>query len=99
VAARAYAVEALDRGGMHWDSTPRSLYGRYPTADGAPGVRPRHGHSKDHRPDLKQILFTCFGNRDGVPLMGRVEDGNRSDQRLNGEQIARVVVACSPEAL
>ena len=99
VAARAYAVEALDRGGMHWDSTSRSLYGRYPTADGAHGVTPRHGHSKDHRPDLKQILFTCFVNRDGVPLMGRVEGGNRSDKRLNGEQIAYVVTAFSPAAL
>ena len=99
VAARAYAVEALDRGGKHWDSTSRSLYGRYPTADGAPGARPRHGHAKDHRPDLKQIRFTCFVNRDGVPLMGRVEDGNRSDKRLNGEQIARVVAAFRPEAL
>ena len=99
VAAQAYAVEALDRGGMHGDSTSRSLYGRYPTADGPAGVVPRHGHSKDHRPDLKQILFTCFVNRDGVPLMGRVEDGNRSDKRLNREQIARVVAAFSPEAL
>ena len=99
VAAQAYAVEALDRGGMHWDSTSRSLYGRYPTADGPAGVVPRHGHSKDHRPDLKQILFTCFVNRDGVPLMGRVEDGNRSDKRLNSEQIARVVAAFSPAAL
>ena len=99
VAARAYAVEALDRGGMHGDSTSRSLYGRYPTADGAHGVTPRHGHSQDHRPDLKQILFTCCVNRDGVPLMGRVEDGNRSDKRLNGEQIARVVAAFRPEAL
>lgn len=99
VAARAYAVEALDRGGMHWDSTSRALYGRYPTADGVHGVTPRQGHSKDHRPDLKQILFTCFVNRDGVPLMGRVEDGNRSDKRLNAEQIAQLVAAFSPEAL
>ncbi len=99
VAARAYAVEALDRGGMHWDSTSRALYGRYPTADGVPGVTPRHGHSQDHRPDWKQILFTCFVNRDGVPLMGRVEDGNRSDKRLNAEQIAHLVAAFSPEAL
>ncbi len=99
VAARAYADEALDRGGMHGDSTSRSLYGRYPTADGPEGVHPRHGHSQDHRPDLKQIRFTCFVNRDGVPLMGRVEEGNRSDKRLNGEQLARVVAACSPAAL
>ncbi len=99
VAARAYAVEAIDRGGMHFDTTSRSLYGDYPTADGARGVTPRHGHSKDHRDDLKQILFTWFVNRDGVPLMGTVEDGNRSDKRLNRHQIDRIVQAFSPEAL
>ena len=99
VAARAYAVEAIDRGGMHFDTTSRSLYGDYPTADGAHGVTPRHGHSKDHRDDLKQILFTCFVNREGVPLRGTVEDGNRSDKRLNRHQIARIVQAFSPEAL
>lgn len=99
VAARAYAVEAIERGGMHFDTTSRSLYGDYPAADGTAGVTPRHGHSKDHRDDLKQILFTCFVNREGVPLMGTVEDGNRSDKRLNRQQIDRLVQAFSPEAL
>jgi transposase len=99
VAARAYAVEAIDRGGMHFDTTSRSLYGEYPTADGTAGVTPRHGHSKDHRDDLKQILFTCFVNREGVPLMGTVEDGNRSDKRLNRQQIDRIVRAFSPATM
>jgi transposase len=45
------------------------------------------------------MLFTCFVNREGVPLMGTVADGNRSDQRLNRDQIARIVRAFSPEAL
>ena len=63
------------------------------------GVTPRHGHSKDPRPDVKQILFTCFVNRDGGPLLGRVEDGKRSDQRRNGEPIAHLVAAFSPAAL
>lgn len=84
---------------MHFDTTSRSLYGSYPTADGTVGVRPRYGHSKDHRDDLKQIVLTCFVNRDGVPLMGTVEDGNRSDKRLNREQIDRLVQAFSPAAL
>ena len=99
VAARAVAVEAIDRGGMPCDTTSRSLYGEYPTADGTRGATPRHGHSKDHRPDLKQILVPCFVNRDGVPLMGTVEDGNRSDKRLNRDPMARIVQAFSPEAL
>lgn len=99
VAARTYAVEGIRPTGMHFDTTSRSLYGAYSTADGTAGVTPRYGHSKDHRDDLKQILFTCFVNREGVPLMGTVEEGNRSDKRLNREQIDRLVQAFSPEAL
>ena len=99
VAAWAYAVEAIDRGGMHFDTTSRSLYGDSPAAGGGRGVTPWHGHSKDHRPDLKPIRLTCFVNREGVPLMGTVEDGNRSDKRLNRAQIDRIVQAFSPEAL
>ncbi|MGC8474412.1 MAG: hypothetical protein ACP5PW_08430, partial [Candidatus Dormibacteria bacterium] len=34
-----------------------------------------------------------------VSLMGTVENGNRSDKRLNRHQIARIVQAFSPEAL
>ena len=54
VAARADAIEAMDRGGMPCDTTSRSLYGEDPTADGAHGVTPRHGHSKDHR-DVRSV--------------------------------------------
>lgn len=79
-AAVCSAVEALDRGGLHGNSMARAVYGRYPTADGAPGVTPRQGHSRDHRPDGKQILFPGFVNRHGVLLLGRVEDGNRFDK-------------------
>ena len=99
VAARADAVETIDRGGMHVDSTSRALYGDYPTADGTHGVTPRHGHSKDHRDDLTQLLFPCVVNREGVPRMGPGEDGNRSDKRLNRQQIDRLGQALSPEAL
>lgn len=99
VAARAYTLEGIRPTGMHFDTTSRSLYGAYPTADGTAGVAPRYGHSKDHRVDLKQIVFTGFVNRDGVPVMGTVEDGNRSDKRLNREQIDRIVAAFRPEAL
>ncbi len=99
VAARASTVEGIRPTGMHFDTTSRSLYGAYPTADGTAGVAPRYGHAQDHRADLKQIVFTWFVHRDGVPLMGTVEDGNRSDKRLNREQIDRIVAAFRPEAL
>jgi transposase len=70
---------------LHNDSTSISLFGQYPQAKGrtirgrrAPWVT--YGHSKDHRPDLKQILFILTTNVDGgVPVQFRCEDGNTSD--------------------
>ncbi len=47
----------------------------------------------------KPIRFTGVVNRDGVPLMRGVEEGHRSDKRLNGRQTVHVVAAMSPAAL
>jgi hypothetical protein len=63
------------------------------------GVHPAYGYSKDHRPDLKQLLMTLFVSRDGVPLFGTVESGHRSDKTLNAEMIDRLVQALTPEQL
>ena len=70
---------------MHNDSTSVSVHGRYETADG----RPRRGkptpavtfgHSKDHRPDLKQLMWILTVSADGsVPMAYRLADGNTSD--------------------
>ena len=56
----------------------------------ADGVRVAFGHSKDHRPDLKQILLSLLTNREGFPLWGEVHAGNASDKKLNTEVIARI---------
>jgi transposase len=40
------------------------------------------GHNKDHRPDLKQLLYILTVTRDGaVPVQFRVESGNATDDR------------------
>lgn len=99
VAARALAHEGVDCRFLHWDSTSRSLYGEYPTATGRGAVRPTYGHSKDHRPDLKQIVLTLLCNREGLPLVGEVRDGNSSDQKLNREMVAELCQSFSPQEL
>jgi transposase len=98
VAAQAYVREHISLESSHWDSTSCSLTGDYPQSDEA-AVKPAHGHSKAHRPDLKQLLLTLFVNRDGVPLFGTVESGQRSDKTLNGEMLDRLVEAMAPEQL
>ena len=98
MAAQAYVREAITLDGSHWDRTSCSLMGDYPGTDTA-RVKPAHGHSKAHRPDLKQLLLTLFVNREGVPLFGTVESGQRSDKTLNGEMLHRLVKAMAPEQL
>jgi hypothetical protein len=70
---------------LHNDSTTVTVTGNYPDADGrARGGKPtpaiRHGHNKDFRPDLKQLLFILTISADGaVPIACRVADGNTPD--------------------
>ena len=73
---------AFDR--LHNDSTSIALSGQYRAASGralrartAPAIT--FGFSKDHRPDLKQLLFILSVTADGVPASFRCADGNTSD--------------------
>ncbi len=80
---RAFGV-SLDE--LHNDSTSISFVGAYVHADGQrrflgrPTLAITWGHNKDHRPDLKQLLFILTISQDGgVPLHFHAADGNTSD--------------------
>jgi transposase len=76
---------------FHNDSTTVSFCGAYRGARGrkirgrtAPAIT--YGHSKAHRPDLKQLLFILTMNADGsIPVAFRCSDGNTSDSRTHVE--------------
>ncbi|CAB1128386.1 protein of unknown function [Candidatus Hydrogenisulfobacillus filiaventi] len=67
---------------VHWDRTTRSVHGTYPEAGFGSGVTPAYGHSQDHRPDLRQMILTLLGTREGIPVVGTVPEGNRRDKTL-----------------
>ncbi len=71
---------------IHSDTTSLSLYGEYPDQDDIEIVR---GYSKDHRPDLKQMLFGLSTVR-GVPLCGNVNNGNKDDHTWNLDTLAKL---------
>jgi transposase len=94
IALKALAVYAIPTPWLHQDTTTVALYGAYagteesvdtsgetadaPTLPVAP--RPAHGHSKDGRPDLKQVLLSLGVSGDGgLPLRLGLRDGNTSD--------------------
>jgi transposase len=70
---------------LHNDSTSIKFTGQYRAAKGrclrgkqAPWIT--YGFSKDHRPDLKQLLFILTTSADGgVPVLFRCTHGNTND--------------------
>lgn len=85
VVLRAVGEFNIDTGQLHNDSTSISVHGVYRDAVGTPRAgKPTPvitlGHSKDHRPDLKQLLWILTVSADGaVPVAYRLADGNTSD--------------------
>lgn len=80
---------------VHHDTTSVTLQGAYET-EAQP--RPAHGFSKDHRPDLKQLIYglTLHGAV-GMPLVSTVSAGNTSDPAVARDHLARLVEVL-PEA-
>jgi transposase len=81
----AVAEFSIDCSQLHNDSTSVKLTGVYANATGATRgskrtVAAKRGHSKDHRPDLKQLVFILTVTADGaVPVACRTTDGNVED--------------------
>lgn len=86
VAAHVVKEFGLRLDELHNDSTTVSFFGAYLSAAleqqvfGRPTLAITFGHSKDHRPDLKQLLFILTVTADGgVPLHFRAASGNVTD--------------------
>jgi transposase len=86
VVVRAVRAFGVDLAQLHNDSTTVTFTGEYRQARGRTlrGQRALaigHGHNKDHRPDLKQLLFVLTVSADGaVPIHYRACDGNTEDR-------------------
>jgi len=75
----------LDMSRIHNDSTTVKAYGKIggTTKD---GLRMANGKSKDHRPDLMQLLFSLTISSDGaVPVHYKTYPGNRTDDTTHIE--------------
>ena len=75
----------IDMSQLHNDSTSISVHGDYASAArgkvaGTPTPAITYGHSKDRRPDLKQLVYILTVTADGaVPVLYRLADGNTCD--------------------
>ncbi|HEX9709125.1 MAG TPA: transposase, partial [Candidatus Thermoplasmatota archaeon] len=94
---RAFGV-SLEQ--LHNDSTTLTLHGEYAGATGRlvrgrPTLVVTFGHNKDHRPDLKQLLWILTVSADGaVPVHVKVADGDTEDSTTHREtwEVLRGVV-------
>lgn len=67
---------------IHFDTTTVTLFGKYEGSRVEPRIT--FGYNKDHRPDLKQLLFGLNVTADGaVPLLHHVWSGNRTDDSVH----------------
>jgi len=90
---RATATFALDTSVPSYDTTSTSLWGDYRECEAVsppPGCVITWGHSKDHRPDLKQFMTELLCVDRGVPIFGRTLDGNSSDKTSNNVVLSRI---------
>ena len=75
---------------LHNDSTTVRFYGDYDEFEqpvlrrGKLTVAIQQGHSKDHRPDLKQLLYILTVSDDGgVPVYFTTDDGGKHDDQTH----------------
>ena len=80
IALKAAIKYNVDRTFRHLDTTSMNVDGEYVLDDQKiPLVT--FGHSKDHRPDLKQFMISLVCSQDGdVPLLAQTIAGNTSDK-------------------
>jgi transposase len=88
VAVRTIRVFRLGLSRFHQDTTSITLSGQYPSqaADTAdePPARICRGYNKDHRPDLKQLVYNRTVTADGaVPIHCKIHDGNTTDDSVH----------------
>ena len=83
---------------LRFDTTAFALQGDYESEDSfndmegvAPPPKIVRGYSKDHRPDLKQVMFGMLVADDGgIPVMGSVVSGNSADSKVAADFFRRI---------
>jgi transposase len=76
----------LDTDRIHHDTTTITFSGLYKSSKQTPRIT--QGMSKDHRPDLKQLVFGLNVTSDGaVPISHDIYSGNRSDDTIHQSNV------------
>ncbi len=83
---------------VHTDTTTVKLYGAYNVEAELGAPVPAHGHSKDHRPDLLQLVYgLSVQGAAAVPMCVTLHDGNAPDQTVNRFHIDQLAGLLPPQ--
>lgn len=91
VSLKAASTFQLDTSKCSFDTTSVNVWGDYLNSrpdSQAPHIT--HGYSKDKRGDLKQFMVSMLCVEGNIPLSGKMQDGNSSDDKLNNEELQRI---------
>jgi transposase len=94
VALRAVKLFDLDTTHVHHDTTSHTVYGDYDLYGEESHDQPfviTFGFSKEHRPDLKQLVHSLLCVDEGIPIYSKCENGNESDKIVNRNLIPKMV--------
>ena len=82
IASHSLKVFGIEHKFVHLDNTSFSLEGEYAIPSEDPkAVRVTHGYSRDHRPDLKQVVVSLICSyQSSIPVWLQALDGNRVDK-------------------
>lgn len=93
IAANAVSAFSVNTEHVSFDTTSVSVQGDYDLYDTENHGHPfkiTYGHSKNHRPDLKQFMISLLCVDRTVPIFGRTEDGNSSDKTINNRILSNI---------
>jgi transposase len=92
---RALKEFGIESSYVHFDTTSVTVYGEYESSkqeedNKKKAIKITYGHSKDHRPDLKQFLISMLCVDRNIPIFGKSEDGNESDKKVNNKILTKI---------
>lgn len=89
VASKALSVYGIKHKFVHLDSSSFHLHGQYDVdAPDEEMVSITHGYSRDHRPDLKQVVAQIItSHQSSLPVWLEVLSGNSSDKESFSESV------------
>lgn len=101
IALEACDIESVNKQFHSLDTTSYSLTGRYEQGEStedeceeqaSEAINITYGYSKDHRPDLKQVVQEMIVSQDGgIPLHCKNWDGNSSDNVIFKERAKALI--------